>query len=264
MAWWPFARGEVHADRQQRRPGAQASVAGPAGSVVRSPKNSTSTPLPIDVAIAQQAHDLVVAECPQHRPARPSARAARRSCRGPGARSTNHSNSSGRLERLDDDGHLVALVGQPAPGPLPATEVRQGEDRAVALRRARPRCAGSPSNVKPRVDARAPTATAAGSSRPSSGRSSRRPAGRHGAAPCRHVGLTRCRCRSTIARRHGKPAPNPIGAATPRTSVTARARSAGERRAGRRKPPMRSRASAHGTGWMPRRGSPTGRRRRRR
>ena len=43
----------------------------------------------------------------------------------------------GRLERLDDGEHVVALLGHPRRGPLPAAEVRQREDHAVAARRAR-------------------------------------------------------------------------------------------------------------------------------
>ena len=38
----------------------------------------------------------------------------------------------GRLERLDDHRDPVAPIGQPAPGPLPAAEVRQGQDHPVA------------------------------------------------------------------------------------------------------------------------------------
>ena len=38
----------------------------------------------------------------------------------------------GRLERLDDREHVVALRGHPRRGPLPAAEVRQREDHALA------------------------------------------------------------------------------------------------------------------------------------
>ena len=125
-----------------------ASVAGPPGSVVRSPKNSTSTPPPLDVAVAQQADDLVGPQRLEHR--RPAS--------GPSGTTFMPSDSRnvdepleqlGRLERLDHDGDRWPLIGEPAAGPLPAAEVGQGEDHALARRRARRRCARSPSTAKP-------------------------------------------------------------------------------------------------------------------
>ena len=42
----------------------------------------------------------------------------------------------GRLDPFDDDRDRVPAVGHPSPGPLPAAEVRQGDDDTLALREA--------------------------------------------------------------------------------------------------------------------------------
>ena len=123
---------EVHATGRIGAPVRSASVAGPAGSVVRSPKNSTSTPLPLEVAVAEQADDLRCGRGPARSPAGRPVRAAPRSCRGAPASSANHSNSSGGSSGSTTTVMWWPCVGHPAPGPLPAAEVRQGEDHALA------------------------------------------------------------------------------------------------------------------------------------
>ena len=126
-----------------RRCAARASPGRP-GSVVRSPKNSTSTPSPVEVAVAEQAHDAVVAQRAQHRRARRRDRAARPRCRSPRAARANHVEQLRRLDRLDDGEHVVALRRPSTRRPLPAAEMRQREDHAVARGEPGGRCARSP------------------------------------------------------------------------------------------------------------------------
>ena len=210
--------GEVHGDGQDRRAGAQAERRRAGGQRGALAEELDLDAAAADVAVAQQAHDLVVARAPAASPGRRPVRAARRSCRGRGAASANHSNSSGGSMRSTTTVTRLPCVGEPAPGPLPAAEVRAG--------RGSPRCPRSSAVGDVRRSRRrrcrrrrlAPTATAAASSRSSSGRRSRTPPARPGArATSGHVGLTRRRWRSIIARRSGlaKLAPKPIGAARP-------------------------------------------------
>ena len=110
-------------------------MAAPPGSVVRSPKNSTSGPSPGEVAVDDEADDVVVAQRPHHR-------------RGGVGTERHDGHAEARteigepfeqlrwLDPLDHDRDRVPAVGDPAPRPLPAAEVRQGDDDALAPREA--------------------------------------------------------------------------------------------------------------------------------
>jgi hypothetical protein len=101
--------------------------------VVRSPKNSTSTPLR-SMSRSHSRHTISLSlERLQHRlpAAGPSGTTVMPEVL---AQIGEPLEQLGRLERLDHHGHLVPLVGHPPAGPLPATQVRQGEDHPVAQR----------------------------------------------------------------------------------------------------------------------------------
>ena len=108
-----------------------ASMAGPAGMVVRSPKNSTSMPLPP----MSRSHSN-----PTSFPARRV-----RSEHATGVGAERHDGEThglalgdepvvhgGRLERFGHARHGIALQRQPRPAPFPAADVRERHDHAVA------------------------------------------------------------------------------------------------------------------------------------
>ena len=113
------------------RPCATTSVAGPAGSVVRSPKNSTSTP-PVPMSRSQSRHstslllsaliDAIAGPGPSGTTFMPSDR----------RKPSEPLEQLRRLERLDHDRDRDALVSDPAPRPLPSAQVGKGEDHAPA------------------------------------------------------------------------------------------------------------------------------------
>ena len=150
------------------------TVIRPPGSVVRSPKNSTSTPSPAMSRSREQAHDAVVAQRAQHRHARRRDRAARPRCRSRrAARRTSRAARAARSVSTTASSRCP-LQRHPRARPLPAAEVRQREDHAVAR--------GEPGlDVLVAVDravrgdrAGAHLGRAAGASRASSGRRTRR------------------------------------------------------------------------------------------
>ena len=106
-----------------------ARVTGPAGSRVRSPKNSTSTPAAPPTSRSQSRHRrwlaaraLVQAAAAPARwgsPASPAARESRRTTR-----------TRPVAPALPPRPRWDARSAPAAPGPLPATEVRQGQDGA--------------------------------------------------------------------------------------------------------------------------------------
>ncbi len=127
----------------------------------------------LQITIGQQTHHVVVAQCSHHRlagvgPERHHLHTERR------AQVDEPVEQLGRLDLLDDDGDLVALVDDPSAGPLPAAEMRQHQDHAVAL-------VERFDDVLIAVDVetlarpRRPTGWAAGNSRASSGRRNRTP-----------------------------------------------------------------------------------------
>ena len=214
---WPLtvAR-EVHGDGQDRGAGAQSERRRPGGQRRALAEELDLDAAPADVAVGEQADDLVLLQRLQRRP--PGVRAEGDDLHAQlGAQLGEPVEQLRRVDALDDDRHRIADVGEPASRPLPPAEVRQGEDDA-APRLACGRDVLEADGARCRRRRPAPTATAAGSSRPSSGHRTRTPPGRRRAARHRdHVGLTRRRWRSIIARRCGlaKLAPKPIGLASP-------------------------------------------------
>ena len=170
------AIGEVHRGRQQRRAGAdrQRRRAGRQRGVLAEELDLDAAAL--DVAVAQQAHDVVALAARRAPRARPSGRAARRSCRASQRRSTNQSNSSGGS---------ICSTTTVSPWPW-STSQRPAHSHP-------PRCGSAritplpPSSASVDVlvaldphaplDRLAPTGAAAGSSRSSSGCTSRTPPG---------------------------------------------------------------------------------------
>ena len=135
-----------------------------------------------DVAVAEQADDVVGLERPQHLAA--PAVGPRGTMFMPSGRrkSTNHSNSSGGSTRLDHDGDRHARhLGEPEAGPLPAAEVGQGEDRPGPAGRRRSSMCSKPSKRQPGVELGRGRCPGGGTTRPSSGRRCRRWRRRRGA-----------------------------------------------------------------------------------
>src|SRR5579859_1510960 len=89
-----------------------ASVAGPPGNCVRSPKNSTWTPGVPPTLRSESRHTT----CPA---------LSARSTAAPAPAPTAMTSIPSRRR------HPVPLVDQPHPRPLPAAEVREGEDRSL-------------------------------------------------------------------------------------------------------------------------------------
>ena len=136
------------------RPTRSPSVAGPAGSVVRSPKNSTSIPPPWMSRSQSRQTTSLSAQGLEHRTGR--ARTERHDVHAEVvAQADEPVEQLRRLEALDDDRDAVTLVGQPASGPLPAAEVGQGEDGPVALARAPSVTCENPTRSNPAATVRA-------------------------------------------------------------------------------------------------------------
>ncbi len=207
---------EVHGDGQDRGAGAQSERGRAGGQLGALAEEVDVDAAAADVAVGQQADDLVALERPQvARPASAPSGDHRHSQFGP--QLGEPIEQLGRLDRLDHDRHGIA-AGRPASAP--PTPTRRGAAGRGSRRcplRGRQRCARSrgPRSRRRRFVL---TAMEAAGSRPSTGRTTRRrPARRHAVSIDDQVGLTRRRWRSIIARRWGLAtfAPKPIGFARP-------------------------------------------------
>ena len=211
-----------------------ASVAGPAGIVVGSPKKSTATPSPAEVAVTHQAHDVPAGQRAEHAPAR--VRTERDDVHAEGLTGGHEPvEQLRRLDRLGDDREAggARTSRQPRAGDVPVPEVRQREDHPAARRDrriqvARPRRS---SNVRcellplpgPQTEHLVPVARRSWRTRSRSRGRARHPP----ASPS----VTRRRCRATWRRRrgqatqHARAAPRasgpPSGAGRRRASLSA-------------------------------------------
>ena len=201
-AKWPPPGPEVHAGRDSGAPVRSASVAGPPGIVVRSPKNSTSTPSPARSRSLSRHTTRLALQRAQRPPARPRGRAARPPCRSPRARRrTTRTARAARPARRRPSGPTPRPASH-AGREVEAAEVRQRQDDA----RARVDRVGDvlpPDRVEAGLDRLAARRGAAGTARASTGRRTRtcrRPRGRSAPA-CEPPSVARCRLRATSRRR---------------------------------------------------------------
>ena len=120
---------EVHRRRKQRRAGPQRQCRRPARQRGPLAEELDLDPVADQVAVTQQAHDLVVPQRLQHDPAGVGAELddGHAEC-PPDPREPLE--QLRRLDRLDDDRGRDALGRQPRAGEVPAADVREREDHA--------------------------------------------------------------------------------------------------------------------------------------
>ena len=124
---------EVDGGRQERRAGAEGEGGRTAGQRGPLAEELDLHPVAGQVAVAEQAEDVVVLEGAH---ALGAGRRPERDDVDPdvAAQPDEPLGQLGRLDRLDDRGDLAALaLGQPEGGPLPPAQVGQGQDHAAAL-----------------------------------------------------------------------------------------------------------------------------------
>ena len=198
--------GEPAADRQQRRAGDAASRAGPAGIRVALAEEGHRDAAGGQVAVADQADDLVLAQpLRQHvgrrrRCRRSAARSRSRATRG---RPTNRRYSDSGLQPLGDGGELAEVVRPARRRRCPSCRSGQRQHRAVALGQRRVEVLHAADDPGRRL-VRPPCgpSTAAGTSRASTGRRSAAPGAPARPAPPRPPAGRRGRgCGAAAARR---------------------------------------------------------------
>ena len=171
--------------RRAARRSRSASVAGPAGSVVRSPKNSTSTPSPVR-SRSQRRHTTWLARSARRASAPAVGDERDHAHPEPAPRLDEPFEELRWLDRFGDDRDGVALTGQPRPGEVPVAEVRQREHEAVACRDGG-LDVGHPRDVRRARRSTTSACPGVGTARRSSARRNRRWRRPHGAAPARRT-----------------------------------------------------------------------------